>query len=162
MLGLTGRVRVRILEGSKALKSSFPDSLAVSPWEHSASHLMRVGSLPGTLCPSGPVPGVRSGPLRRRRRTVPSVGSAYAARCARLLPAGRLLRSFGARGVERTIVLAPALRTHARLALGRFGHRGDYRCTTAEGRRLSSPLGARCAAVCSGCWAFGASVRTSS
>jgi hypothetical protein len=30
------------------------------------------------------------------------------------------------------MVLAPAIRTHARLALGRFGHRGDNRCTTAE------------------------------
>jgi hypothetical protein len=54
MLGLTGRVRVRILEGSKALKSSFPDSLAVSPWEHLASFPTWVGSHPGTLALRGP------------------------------------------------------------------------------------------------------------
>jgi hypothetical protein len=51
--GLTGRVEVRILEGSKALKSGFPSLLAVSPWEHRASRSLLSVKLILAHVPSG-------------------------------------------------------------------------------------------------------------
>jgi len=69
--GLIGRAEVRILEGNKALKSGFPSSLAVSPWEQSALCSSDQRVVPAHVLRSfGIAAGDRSTYLRVRRAGV--------------------------------------------------------------------------------------------
>jgi hypothetical protein len=69
--GLTGRAAVRTLEGNKALKSGFPSSLAVSPWEQTALCSSGQGVVPAHVsCSFGFTAGDRLAHLRGRRAGV--------------------------------------------------------------------------------------------